>query len=113
MQPNDGDWLLKACRRAGFKPQIVKEADGAASALAFVAAGFGVALVGESLQKIPARDVDFRNLTPEDRAWVPVGAASKPEAICAPVVSKFVDLLAQACVGGNGAIAPPANGRLN
>ena len=44
MQPNYGDWLLKACRRAGFKPRIVKEADGAASALAFVAAGFGVAI---------------------------------------------------------------------
>jgi DNA-binding transcriptional LysR family regulator len=25
MQPNYGDWLLKACRRAGFKPRIVKD----------------------------------------------------------------------------------------
>jgi DNA-binding transcriptional LysR family regulator len=113
MHPNYGDWLLKACRRAGFKPRIVKEADGAASALAFVAAGFGVAVVGEPLQKIPAKDVVFRNLTPEDRAWVPVGAAWKPEAISAPVVSKFVDVLAQACAGGNGGIAPQANSRLN
>ena len=48
LHPNYGDWLLKACRRAGFKPRIVKEADGAASALAFVAAGFGVALVGRA-----------------------------------------------------------------
>jgi DNA-binding transcriptional LysR family regulator len=54
MYPNYGDWLLKACRRAGFKPRIVKEADGAASALAFVAAGFGVAMVSEPVQKIPA-----------------------------------------------------------
>ena len=95
MHPNYGDWLLKACRRAGFKPRIVKEADGAASALAFVAAGFGVAVVGEPLQKIPAKDVVFRNLTPEDRAWVPVGAAWKPDAISAPVVSQFIDVLAQ------------------
>jgi hypothetical protein len=36
---------------------------------------------------------------------VPVGAAWKPEAISAPVVSKFVGVLAQACVGGNGGIA--------
>jgi len=35
----------------GFKPRIVKEADGAASALAFVAAGFGVAVVSEPVQK--------------------------------------------------------------
>jgi hypothetical protein len=30
LYPNYGDWFLKFCRRAGFKPQIVKEADGAA-----------------------------------------------------------------------------------
>jgi DNA-binding transcriptional LysR family regulator len=40
MYPNYGDWLLKVCRRVGFKPRIVKEADGAPSALAFVAAGY-------------------------------------------------------------------------
>jgi DNA-binding transcriptional LysR family regulator len=106
MYPNYGDWLLKACRRAGFKPRIVKEADGAASALAFVAAGFGVAMVSEPLQKIPAKDVVFRNLTSEDRAWMPVGAVWKPEAISAPVASQFVDVLAQACAGGNGGSRP-------
>jgi DNA-binding transcriptional LysR family regulator len=77
MYSNYDDWLLKACRRASFnfKPRIVKEADGAASALAFVAAGYGVAVISEPLQKIPAKDVMFRNLALEDRAWVPVGAA--------------------------------------
>ena len=79
----------------GFKPRIVKEADGAASALAFVAAGFGVAVVSEPLQKIPAKDVIFRDLALEDRAWVPVGAAWKPNAISAPVASQFIDVLAQ------------------
>jgi DNA-binding transcriptional LysR family regulator len=113
MYPDYGDWLLKACRRAGFKPRIVKEADGAASALAFVAAGFGVAMVSEPVQKIPAKDVVFRNLASEDRAWMAVGAAWKPEAISAPVVSKFVDVLAQVCTGGNGGESPPANSRLN
>jgi DNA-binding transcriptional LysR family regulator len=102
MYPNYGDWLLKVCRRVGFKPRIVKEADGAASALAFVAAGFGVAVVSEPLQKIPAKDVIFRDLAPEDSAWVPVGAAWKPDAVSAPVVSRFVDILAQVCAGGNG-----------
>ena len=102
MYPNYGDWLLKVCRRVGFKPRIVKEADGAASALAFVAAGFGVAVVSEPLQRIPAKDVIFRDLAPEDSAWVPVGAAWKPDAVSAPVVSRFVDILAQVCAGGNG-----------
>src|SRR5580692_1171731 len=99
MYPNYGDWLLKVCRRVGLKPRIVKEADGAASALAFVAAGFGVAVVGEPLKKIPAKNVIFRDLAPEDRAWVPVGAAWKPDALTAPVASQFVGVLAQACNG--------------
>jgi DNA-binding transcriptional LysR family regulator len=106
MYPNYGDWLMKVCRRVGFKPRIVKEADGAASALAFVAAGFGVAVVSEPLQKIPAKDVIFRDLAPEDRAWVALGAAWKPNAVFAPVVSQFVDVLAQACAGGNGGTEP-------
>ena len=113
MYPNYGDWLLKACRRAGFKPRIVKEADGAASALAFVAAGFGVAMVSEPLQKIPAKDVVFRNLTTEDRAWMPVGAAWKPEAISAPVASQFIEVLAQSCANGNGKRRASGSARLN
>ena len=52
MYPNYGDWLVKSCRRVSFTPLIVKKADGAASALAFVAAGFGVAVISEPLQKI-------------------------------------------------------------
>ena len=78
------------------------EADGAASALAFVAAGFGVAVVGEPLEKIPAKDVIFRDLAPKEGAWVPVGAAWKPDGVSAPVVPQFVEVLAQTCAGGNG-----------
>src|ERR1700686_4435320 len=113
MYPNYGDWLLKSCRRVGFKPRIVKEADGPAGALAFVAAGFGVAVSREPLQKIPAKNVVFRDLAPEDRAWVPVGAAWKPDAVSAPVVTRFVDILAQTCASGNGESPASANSRLN
>ncbi len=102
MYPNYGDWLTKSCRRVGFKPRIVKEADGAASALAFVSAGFGVAMISEPLQKIPAKNVIFRDLTPEDKGWVPVGAAWKPDALAAAVASQFVDVLVQSCANGNG-----------
>jgi DNA-binding transcriptional LysR family regulator len=100
MYPNYGDWLSKSCRHVGFKPRIVKEADGAASALAFVSAGFGVAVISEPLQKIPAKNVIFRDLAPEDRAWVPVGAAWKPDALTAPVASQFIDVLSQTCANG-------------
>jgi DNA-binding transcriptional LysR family regulator len=66
-----------------------------------VAAGFGVAVISEPLQKIPAKNVIFRDLAPEDRAWVPVAAAWKPDALTAPVASQFIDVLAQACADGN------------
>jgi DNA-binding transcriptional LysR family regulator len=112
MSPNYGDWLLRVCQRVGFKPRIVKEADGAASALAFVAAGFGVAVVSEPLQKIPAKDVIFRELAPEDRAWVPVGAVWRPDALTAPVASRFIDVLTQTCSNGNGGVGV-GNGRSN
>src|SRR5712664_3143813 len=64
--------------------------------------GFGVAAVSEPLRRIPAKDVIFRDLTSEDRAWVPVGAAWKPDGVTATVASQFVDVLAQTCAGGNG-----------
>jgi DNA-binding transcriptional LysR family regulator len=59
MYPNYGDWLLKVCRRVGFKPRIVKEGDGAASALAFVAAGFGVAVFSEAAAENTRQGCDF------------------------------------------------------
>jgi len=42
-----------------------------------------------------------------------VGAAWKPNGLSAPVVSQFVDVLAQACANGNGESQAPAIGRSN
>jgi len=48
----------------------------AARALALGAARFGVAVVSEPLQKIPAKDVIFRDLAPEAASCVrPVNAS--------------------------------------
>jgi DNA-binding transcriptional LysR family regulator len=102
MYPNYGDWLLKLCQREDFKPKIIKEADGAPSALAFVAAGYGLAVVSEPLQKIPAKDVIFRDLSSQDGTWMPVGAVWNPDSLTAPAASKFIDVLAQICGDGNG-----------
>ena len=113
MYPNYGDWLLKVCRRVGFKPRIVKEADGAASALAFVAAGFGVAVVSEPLQKIPAKDVIFRDLAPEGQR---VGASGRClEAGCSIRSSRLSICRhpgSSLCRRQRGESCP-ANGRLN
>src|ERR1700720_3637629 len=55
MYPNYGEWLLKVCRPGGFNPPIGKEGDGPGGALAFGGGGFGVGVVREPLQKIPAK----------------------------------------------------------
>src|ERR1700693_6629022 len=59
MYPAYGSWLQTVCQQGGFKPRIVREADGAASALALVAAGFGGALGSEAIKKFSARHVGF------------------------------------------------------
>ena len=50
-----------------------------------------MAVVSQPLQKIPARDVIFRDLAPADRAWVPLGAAWMPGAVTDPVAAQFID----------------------
>jgi DNA-binding transcriptional LysR family regulator len=92
-----GDWLQTICHQSGFTPRIVREADGAASALAFVAAGFGVALVSQPIKKLPARDVVFRDLLSPKPIKIPLGAVWKKNGLYSEVVPKFVKTLSQAC----------------
>ena len=84
MHPNYGDWLLKACRRAGFKPRIAKEADGAASALAFVAGSWW--RWSAAPQKIPR--MWFRNRRPRTERCRPEAGSISTQWF------KFVDVLA-------------------
>jgi DNA-binding transcriptional LysR family regulator len=97
MYPANGNWLQSVCRQSGFTPRIVREADGAASALALVAAGFGVALVSQPVKNFPARDVVFRDLWAPQPVKIPLGAAWKKSGIYSEVVSKFVTTLTQVC----------------
>jgi DNA-binding transcriptional LysR family regulator len=85
------------CQQSGFAPRIVREADGAASALAFVAAGFGVALISQPIKKFPSRDVVFRDLLAPKPVKIPLGAVWKKNGLYSEVVSKFVTTLRQAC----------------
>jgi DNA-binding transcriptional LysR family regulator len=49
----------------GFMPEIAREeVDGTRSMLGLVSAGFGVALVPETFQRILAVEVEFRPLRP-------------------------------------------------
>jgi DNA-binding transcriptional LysR family regulator len=97
MYPAYGDWLHTVCQRSGFTPRIVREADGVGSALAFVAAGLGVALVSEPVRKFPAREVVFRDLVASKPIRIPLGAVWKKNGLESGVVSKFVKTLRQVC----------------
>jgi DNA-binding transcriptional LysR family regulator len=57
------DWTLNLCREAGFEAQVIKLADGPASTLELVSAGFGVSLLPSLFQRLPS-DVVFRPLPP-------------------------------------------------
>jgi DNA-binding transcriptional LysR family regulator len=97
MYPAYGNWLQTVCQQGGFKPRIVREADGAASALALVAAGFGVALVSEPIKKFPARHVVFKDLVAPRPVKIPLGAVWKKNGLYSGVVSKFVATLSEVC----------------
>jgi DNA-binding transcriptional LysR family regulator len=97
MYPAYGSWLQTVCQQGGFKPRIAREADGAASALALVAAGFGVALVSEPIKKFPARHVVFKDLVAPKPVRIPLGAVWKKNGLYSDVVSKFVATLSQVC----------------
>jgi DNA-binding transcriptional LysR family regulator len=97
--PAYGDWLHTVCQRSGFIPRIVREADGVGSALAFVAAGLGVALVSDPVKKFPARDVVFRDLVAAKPIRIPLGAVWKKNGLESAVVSKFVKTLSRVCNG--------------
>jgi hypothetical protein len=73
-----------------------------------------VAVVSEPLQKILAKDVIFRDLAPEDSAWMAVGAAWEQDALTAPVASQFIHVLAQKICGNeNAGSQAPANSHLD
>ena len=95
--PSYGSWLRNLCQRSGFTPRIVREADGAASALALVAAGIGVALCSEPIKRFPARQVVFKDVVTPQPVKIPLGAVWKKTGHYTEVVSKFVKTLSQVC----------------
>ena len=60
--PGSNDWLINACREAGFTPRILQDADREPAVISFVAAGLGVALLPEQIKRLPHEGVIFRPL---------------------------------------------------
>ena len=70
--PGAHEWLIHACREAGFTPRILQDADREPAVISFVAAGLGVALLPEQIKRLPHEGVTFlplrRPLTAESWA---------------------------------------------
>lgn len=95
--PTYGEWLRGVCRHEGFAPRLVREADGVGSALAFVAAGFGAAVVSQPVERLGPAGVVFRELASRHPVRMPMKAVWNPHGVSATVSARFVGVLGQAC----------------
>jgi len=57
-------WLTQTCRKVGFSPKVLQDADIERTVIQSVAAGLGVALLPDQVKKLPHDSVVFRELNP-------------------------------------------------
>jgi DNA-binding transcriptional LysR family regulator len=57
-------WLTQTCRKVGFSPKVLQDADIERTVIQSVAAGLGVALLPDQMKKLPHDSVVFRELNP-------------------------------------------------
>jgi DNA-binding transcriptional LysR family regulator len=86
------DAILAACKAAGFSPRIGQEAPRIVSTLNLVAAGLGISLVPESLQRMHMDGVEFRRLTGTAQPIAPIYLASRRSETSASV-RRFLELV--------------------
>jgi DNA-binding transcriptional LysR family regulator len=86
------DAILSACNAAGFSPRVGQEAPRIVSTLNLVAAGLGISLVPESLQRMRMDGVVFRRLTGAAQPKAPLYLASRRGESSA-AVRKFLELV--------------------
>jgi DNA-binding transcriptional LysR family regulator len=86
------DAILAACNAAGFSPRIGQEAPRIVATLNLVAAGLGISLVPESLQRMHMDGVVFRRLTGAAQPKAPLYLASRRGETSAPV-RRFLEVV--------------------
>jgi DNA-binding transcriptional LysR family regulator len=86
------DAILSACNAAGFSPRVGQEAPRIVSTLNLVAAGLGISLVPESLQRMHMDGVVFRALGGAAQLSAPLYLASRRGETSA-VIRKFLQLV--------------------
>ena len=86
------DAILSACTAAGFSPRIEQETPRIVSTLSLVAAGLGISLVPESLQRMRMDGVVFRRLSGSVQPKAPLYLASR-RGERSMAVRKFIQLV--------------------
>ncbi len=62
--PGYRHWLTTTCQQVGFIPRVLQDADIERTVIRAVAAGLGVALLPDHVEKLPHENVVFRPLAP-------------------------------------------------
>ena len=62
--PGYRHWLTETCRKVGFSPKVLQDAEIERTLIQAVAAGLGVAILPEQVKRLPHESVVFRKLTP-------------------------------------------------
>ena len=81
------DRIIAACQRAGFKPILALEVSDAVSMIPLVAAGFGVALVAQSVSQLQLDGVKYLPVSGEELSF-PINLAYRPDST-SPALSGF------------------------
>jgi DNA-binding transcriptional LysR family regulator len=90
--PGLHDAILSACNAAGFNPRVGQEAPRIVSTLNLVAAGLGISLVPESLQRMRMDGVVFRRVAGAVQPRAPLYLASRRGETSA-AVRRFLELV--------------------
>jgi DNA-binding transcriptional LysR family regulator len=99
------DFVLKACREAGFVPNATHETDHFYMLLGFVAAGSGVALVPAFAQRMKLRNVAFAALRPSSPSLQTIVAWRKDNA--SALLTEFLAIARRVLNQPRQQLAPP------
>ena len=95
MGPGLHDAILAACSSAKFAPNVAQEAPRITSTLNLVAAGLGVSLVPESLQRLQMEGIAYRRVRADPPLRAPINLACR-RVENAAAVRRFIDMTRQA-----------------
>lgn len=85
------DMILADCAAAGFVPRIVQETEDSLALVALVAAGVGLALVPDSMDRFQPSNVVYRSIDGVRRAIVTTAVWRRDEK--SPAVHRFLDVV--------------------